>query len=65
MIIANVPMRRSIVLLLGNTSHRQKDIVVPIRKIQTILKFYAALYLMEQKQMLFVKQYLIEDAATA
>jgi hypothetical protein len=52
MIINNIPMRRSIGLLLGDTRHRQKDNVVPISKIQTILKFYVALYLMKQNQML-------------
>jgi hypothetical protein len=45
-------------------SHQQKDLAVFIRKVENMLKFDSAVYPMERDQMLFLKEYLVGDAAT-
>jgi hypothetical protein len=65
MVNAELPTRRATVLLPDYTSHKQNDLAVFIRKVETVLEFDVAIYPMERDLMLFVKQYLVGDAAAA
>ncbi len=58
-----MPTRRATVLPLDYGSHKQKDLVVFIRKVETVLEFDEAVYPTERDRMLFAKQYLVGDIA--
>ncbi len=60
---AKVPARRATVLPPDYGGHKQKDLVVFIRKVETVLEFVETVYPTERDQMLFAKQYLVGDAA--
>jgi hypothetical protein len=60
---AEVPARRATVLPPNYGSHKQKDLAVFIRKVETVLEFDEAVYPTERDRMLFAKQYLVSDAA--
>jgi hypothetical protein len=60
---AEVPARRATVLPPNYGGHKQKDLTVFIRKVETVSEFDEAVYPTERDRMLFAKQYLVGDAA--
>jgi hypothetical protein len=64
-VFAEFPTRRATVLPPDYAGHKQKDLAVFIRKVETVLEFDAAVYPTERDRMLFAKQYLVGDAAAA
>jgi hypothetical protein len=63
MVIVELSMRGATVQPLDYASNKQKDLAVFIRKVETVLALYAAVYPMERDQILFAKQYSDGDAA--
>ncbi len=61
----DIMVRFAILIPLEFSSHKPKDFVTFIRKIETLLDLDEALYPTEKDQMLFATQYLVSDATTA
>jgi hypothetical protein len=64
-VAAELPTQRATGLPPDYASHKHKDLAIFIHKVETVLEFDAAIYQTERDQMLFAKQYLVGDAATA
>jgi hypothetical protein len=65
MVIADSPIRRSIIHPVDYAGHKQKDLIVFIPKVETMLESDMAIYLTDRDQMLFEKQYFVGDTTTA
>jgi hypothetical protein len=58
---AEVPATLATVRSPNHGSHKQKDLAVFIRKVETVLEFDEAMYPTKRDWMLFAKQYLVGD----
>jgi hypothetical protein len=56
--------KRSTILSLNYGGHKQNDLAVFIRSVKNVLEFDVAVYPTESGQMMFAKQYPVDDAAT-
>jgi hypothetical protein len=57
-----MPTKRATVMPPDYGSHKQKDLVLLMRKVKNVLEFDWAIYFIERDRMLFAKQYLVGDA---
>jgi hypothetical protein len=60
-----LPTKPSTVLLLDYGGHKSKDLEVFICRVENVLEFDMAVYPTKGDRMMFLKQYLISDAAAA
>jgi hypothetical protein len=60
-----LPMKRLTILLRDFGSHKQKNLVIFICRVENVLKFDGAVYPTGRDQMMFAKQYLVSNTATA